>query len=88
MSGGELDKQKKFSVRDIIWLMGLLATLGVSYLTNQLSAEHSIDTLETKVTANCIKLEDHENRIDSNEKLLPVMNYKLDLIMKELKIGE
>ena len=71
MGNGELDKQKKFSIRDIIYICVIVLTLAGNYF----ATDSRVSSLEEEVATNTQILQENN---------LELINYKLDEIMKSL----
>ena len=73
---GELDKQKKFSIRDIVYICAFVIILAGNYFINNAR----ISNVEKKASENSQTLKDNN---------LELINYKLDEIKKAInKLAE
>ena len=71
--GGELDKYKKFSIRDIIYIVVLVLAFAGNYYA-----------LSTRLTL--VEKASNDNSIILEKVNMELLNYKLGLIMEKLDI--
>jgi len=79
-------ENKKFPIKDIIYIGGIVVAFGTSYLTNKVSMQYEIEAITKDIVMIDSKISEIENKVDNHEKILPLINYKLDLIMNKLGI--
>lgn len=92
---GELDKQRKFSIRDWFIILGFIATFGGGYITNKVSVGYEIAALKTEIASERAARQATDDNVkaltqrqDAADKSDVLIVYKLNLILRKLGIEE
>jgi len=77
-----LDKKGKFSIRDIIYIVGFI----VLFLSNYLSTKYTVEQYGNEINVIDERMDAVESELKKNN--YELINYKLGLIMKKLDIED